>query len=353
MTELTTHQRISRMYEHRDADRVPLFEVPWAATEERWRREGMGDEGYARFFGLDHVVRFTVDNSPRFPTGVLENADDHVVFVNPWGATMKYIKSQSAVGLIDATVKTKEDWLPARERMTPADDRIPWDLLRSRWARWREQGAWIVATDWFGFDVTHSWFIGTERELVAMAEDPDWCRDMWQTEQELNLALLERVWQAGYRFDELLWYDDMGYKQNQFFSLRMYRDLLKPFHQRAIDWAHAHGIKAYMHSCGDIRPFIPELVEMGLDGLNPLEVKAGVDPLDVKRVYGDRLMLHGGFDAVLWDDVERMEEAVRRDLPGLMRDGGYIFATDHSTPVNVSLTDFRRIVEVAKAVGRY
>jgi uroporphyrinogen decarboxylase len=164
---------------------------------------------------------------------------------------------------------------------------------------------------------------------------------------------LDRVWDAGYQFDELRWYDDMGYKQNQFFSLKMYRELLKPFHQKAVDWAHAKGIRAYLHSCGDIRPFIPELVEMGLDGLNPLEVKAGVDPLAVKREFGDRLLLHGGFNALLWNDVEEMEAAVRGDLPVLMEGGGYIFATDHSTPSNVSLQDFRRIVQVVKEVGRY
>ena len=58
----------------------------------------------------------------------------------------------------------------------------------------------------------------------------------------------------------------------------MYRKLLKPFHQRAIEWAHAKGIKAHLHSCGDVRPFVPELIAIGLDALNPLEVKAGMDP---------------------------------------------------------------------------
>ncbi len=176
---------------------------------------------------------------------------------------------------------------------------------------------------------------------------------MWRTEQDLSFALLDRMWDAGYQFDEILFYDDMGYKQNQFFSLRTYRQLLKPIHQRAVDWAHAKGIKAYLHSCGDIRPFIPDLAEMGLDALNPLEVKAGIDPLAVKKEYGDRLLLHGGFDALLWDDVDRMEATVRENLPVLMQNGGYIFATDHSTPDNVSLEAFKRIVDVVKEVGRY
>ena len=354
MSEMTTHERVGRMYQRRGADRVPLYETLWPSTRERWRREGMGDADYVDYFGLDRIVDLPVDNSPRFPTRVLEQTEDHIVFTNAWGATMMDWKHQASVpALIDVTVKTPDDWLKAKERMTPSDDRIPWEYLEREWRRWRKRGAWIGGLGWFGFDVTHAWFIGTERELLALAENPEWCVDMWRTEQDLNFALLDRVWDAGYQFDELRWYDDMGYKQNQFFSLKMYRELLRPIHQKAIDWAHAKGIRAYLHSCGDIRPFIPDLVEMGLDGLNPLEVKAGVDPLAVKREFGDRLLLHGGFNALLWDDVDEMEAAIRRDLPVLKEGGGYVFATDHSTPSNVSLQDFKRIVQVVKDVGRY
>jgi uroporphyrinogen decarboxylase len=350
---MTANERISLMYQHREADRVPIFEIPWGSTLHRWRKEGLRTGDYVQELGLDPVIQFTVDNSPRFPLRVVEDAGDTVIAVNGWGATMKYIKSQSSVGLIDAQVKTKDDWLKAKERMTPRDDRIPWDYLKTNWATWKKQGAWLKAAALFGFDITHTWFIGSERELLAIAEDPEWCSDMWRTEQDLCFTLLDRLWGAGYEFDELFWYDDMGYKFNQFFSLATYRRLLKPFHQKAIDWAHAKGIKAYLHSCGDIRPFIPDLVEMGLDGLEPLEVKAGIDPLAVKRQFGDRLLLHGGINAVLWDDVDEMEVAVRANLPGLMQNGGYVFGTDHTTPNNVGLDAFKRIVDVVKEVGRY
>ena len=64
-------------------------------------------------------------------------------------------------------------------------------------------------------------------------------------------------------------------------------------------------------------------------------VQAGVDPLAVKRDYGERLLLHGGFNALLWYDVDQLEATVRQWLPELKAGGGYIFATDHSTPSNV------------------
>jgi uroporphyrinogen decarboxylase len=145
----------------------------------------------------------------------------------------------------------------------------------------------------------------------------------------------------------------MGYKQNQFFSKRMYRSLLKPFHQKAIEWAHAKGIKAHLHSCGDIRPFIPDLVDMGLDALNPLEVKAGMDPRQLKQQYGRDLVLHGGINAVLWDQPDAIRAEMEAVLPVLKENGGYIFSSDHSVPSTVSLEDFRRIITLARELGSY
>lgn len=353
---LTSRERFRRMYAHQEADRIPIIDDPWAATIERWQREGMpADVSYVEYFGLDRFVggAFT-DNSPRYPGEVLSETEDEVVYTSSWGVTMKQWKhAASTPEFLDHTIKGPDAWRAAKERIQPTRDRVDWARLRQHYKTWREQGAWICPTVWFGFDVTHSWMVGTERVLLALAEDPEWIVDMWRTELETDLALLQMAWDEGYTFDALMWYDDMGYKQHQFFSMRMYRSLLKPFHQQAIDWAHAHGIPAHLHSCGDIRPLVPELVNMGLDGLNPLEVKAGMDPLALKAEFGDRLTLHGGVNAVLYDQPEAIRAEMEAVIPTLKENGGYIFSSDHSVPSSVSLEDFRGIVELAKELGKY
>ncbi|MCL2666063.1 MAG: uroporphyrinogen decarboxylase family protein, partial [Defluviitaleaceae bacterium] len=93
--------------------------------------------------------------------------------------------------------------------------------------------------------------------------------------------------------------------------------------------------------------------EMGLDALNPIEVKAGNDPLAIKKQYGDKLLLHGGVNAVLWDDTEAITEEIKRVLPGLKENGGYIFGSDHSIPSAVSLENFRHIIDTVKKYGGY
>jgi uroporphyrinogen decarboxylase len=352
---MTTRERMSRMFAHQEADRIPITDSPWRSTIDRWHREGMPEGvSFTDYFGLDRFESIRVDTSPRYPVGVVSETDEYVVATTAWGATQKSFKKRtSSVDFLDYVIKDPDAWREAKERMTPSKDRIPWEHLQRNYRKWREAGSWIDAGLFFGFDVTHARVVGTDRLLIAMAEDPEWVREMFGTMLELNLTLLDMVWDAGYEFDAVQWPDDMGYKHSQFFSIGMYRDLLKPFHARAVEWAHAKGIKAHLHSCGDVNPFVPELIEIGMDGLNPLEVKAGMDPVDLKAKYGDTLLFKGGLNALLYEEPEAMLETVRRVVPAMMEHGGYVFATDHSVPDNVSLEFFKQMVELVKEIGAY
>ena len=355
MAELTTHERMTRMYGHEEADRVPITDTPWAATIERWQGEGL-PEGmpFQDYFGLDRFVSIKADNSPRYPEKVIEQTEEYTIWTTKWGATLKNWRHAGGVPeFLDFAITGPEKWAQAKARMKPSRDRIDWNALRQSYKRWREQGAWISADFWFGFDVTHSWTVGTERLLMAMATDPDWVVDMFNTFLDVDIALFEMVWQEGYHFDEIHWPDDMGYKQSQFFSRAMYRELLKPVHKRAADWAHAKEVKVQLHSCGYVEPLIPDLLEVGIDMLNPLEVKAGMDPPVLKAKYGDRMAFHGGLNAVLFDDMDKMAEQMRAVIPVMKQNGGYCISSDHSVPQSVSLDDFRRFVELAKELGSY
>ena len=355
MAEMTSRQRFARMFEHRQADRVPIIDGPWGATIERWHREGMPqDVSFVDYFGLDKTAGIGVDNSPRLPARTIEETDEYRIYTTRWGATQKDWKhAASTPEFLDFTITGPDAWRQAKKRMTPTRDRVNWDHLKANYPTWRQEGRWIEAGLWFGFDVTHAWMVGTERFLMAMATDPEWCMDIFAHMLDLDIALFEMVLAAGYTFDAVRWPDDMGYKYNQFFSLEMYRRLVKPAHRRAIEWAHSKGAKAILHSCGDVNPFVPELIEIGLDGLNPLEVKAGMDPIHLKKTYGRRLVLHGGINAVLWDDPEAIEAEMCRLVPVLKESGGYIFSSDHSVPSSVGLEDFRRVVNLAKELGSY
>ncbi len=355
VSEMTSHERFKRMFEHREADRIPIIDDPWAATIERWQKEGMpADTSFVDFFGLDKHVVVGVDTSPRYEQKVIEETDKYVITTSPWGVTSKNWKHMASTPeFLDFTIVDPETWKSAKARMTPTRDRIDWAWLTKNYPTFRKEGYWLSLQPWFGFDITHSWTVGTERVLFAIAEDPEWLMDMFDHELTMALSLFEIMLREGYEFDSLFWPDDMGYKHSQFFSIPTYRRMLKPYHKRAVEWAHAHGMKAHLHSCGDVNPFIPELIDIGMDALNPLEVKAGMDPLHIKKAYGDKLVLHGGINALLYEDTEALVAEIERVVPTMKQNGGYILSSDHSVPSNMSLADFRRFVDLGHKLGSY
>ncbi len=355
MKELTCYERMKCVYEHREGDRIPFFDGPWAATVERWHKEGMPKEmAWQDYFGVDKAAGIGADNSPRYECKTIEENDEYRIFTTQWGATLKDFKHSATVPeFISFTVTSREKWEEAKKRMTPSMDRVDWKSLKENYKKWRKEGLWVGAHFWFGFDVSHSWMVGTEQFLLWLVEDPELCVDIFNTYLDVDIALFQKIWDEGYRFDGIGWPDDMGYKHNQFFSLPMYRELLKPVHKRAADWAHAKGLKVSLHSCGDVNPLIPDLIEIGIDLLNPLEVKAGMDPIHIKKTYGDRLALHGGINALNWSKPDVIREEISRVVPFMKQNGGYIFGSDHSIPSDVSLKDMKEIVALVKEAGKY
>ena len=352
---MNSWERIKRMYEHREADRVPILDDPWAGTIRRWVREGMpAGMDWEDYFGADKIGVINVDISPRFEEKILEENDRWYIATSQWGVTMKHFKEEdSTPEFLDYRVVDADSWAEAKARMTLDDDRIPWKMLKENFPKWRAEGRWIRAVFWFGFDVTHSWMMGTENLLIAMMEEPELAEDMFDTYLSRTTALYDRLWDAGYHFDEMFWYDDMGYKGTTFFSPAMYRNLLQPYHKRAVKWAHDHGIVAQLHSCGDIMAIVPDVVATGVDALNPLEVKAGMDVLKLKKEYGDRLVFRGGINAVNWNNTEAILAEINEKVPILKENGGFIFSSDHSIPNSVSLENMRLIMEEIKRVGKY
>jgi uroporphyrinogen decarboxylase len=295
-----------------------------------------------------------IDSSPRFQAEVIEETGTYRIERDIWGVTKKNFRPVSTTPLyLDFAIRDRETWAAAKDCMTPERDRINWQYLERNYRTWRAEGAWIYVTPWFGYDIVNARMCGTETVLIAMMDDPDWVVDMFHHGCDLSLALLDEMWAQGYTFDELMWFDDMAYRSGMMFSKRMWREMLMPYQQRVIDWAHAHGIKAHLHCCGDINTLIPALIEMGLDALNPLEVKAGMDPAWVKATYGSDLVLRGGCNAMLWGDWEKAEADIRRLLPVMMEGGGYVFASDHSIPDYTEMETYRRIVGLAREMGVY
>ena len=356
MVQLTERERILRTYRHQEIDRIAMCDTAWAGTVKRWQREGLPlGVDWRDYFGFDKPVFFCTDNSPRFACKTLEQTERYTVATTKWGATQRRFNDlDSTPENLNYFYCDSHRWEEAKAAMlTYHEDRIPWKDLKENYPRWRAEGRFLQLRLWFGFDVAHSHMIGTENFLVGMYEEPEWVTDAFDTYLTTTLDLAQRVLDAGYEFDGVFWYDDMGYKGAPFFSPTAYRELLKPFHKRAVDWAHERGMVTEMHSCGFIEPLLADVVETGVEMLNPLEIKAGMDPFRLKAQYGDKLAFHGGINAQLWDDIDKVKAEMERIIPSMKEGGGYMFASDHSIPNSVSFENMKEISALAHKLGKY
>jgi uroporphyrinogen decarboxylase len=109
------------------------------------------------------------------------------------------------------------------------------------------------------------------------------------------------------------------------------------------------------NSCGNVKELIPYFIEDGLDCLQPLEVKAGMNLLELKREFGDKLAFMGGIDvrAMANPDPRVIEKEISGKILEAKKNGGYIYHSDHSVPNNVSLKQYLRVIKLVQEYGTF
>jgi uroporphyrinogen decarboxylase len=153
--------------------------------------------------------------------------------------------------------------------------------------------------------------------------------------------------------------DDLGSELTPLISPEMYRALIKPRHKRLLDCIHENTrAKVFFHSCGAIRPLIPDLIEVGVDILNPVQVSAaGMDSAALKRDFGSEMTFWGGgvdTQRVLSrQGVEAVRTDVRRRLDDLMPGGGFVFAPVHNIQGDVPAENIMAMLETLQEYGVY
>ncbi len=352
---MTSRERITAVINHEQPDRIPMHDSPWASTLVRWRKEGLPeDQSPAQFFGWDTWARLSVDLSPRYEAGLVEETDEYIIEKSPWGETSRRWKHRASVPeFLDFRIKDRDAWAEARERMDLAEDRVAWEALELNYPKWLEQGAFIEYSIWGpGYDVWANRVVGTERFLMALVTDPDWCREMQVFAAERAIYFGDMMLERGYDFDGIRIPDDLGYRNGLLMSPKAFDYCIRPAHEILCDWAKERGKICWLHSCGNVMALIPRFMEIGWDVLNPLEIKAGMDPLGLKQEF-PQLTLEGGIDVRTMLDLDDMRRELEAKIPVLMEGGGYIYHSDHSVPDDVSFENYCTLMEIVREIGAY
>lgn len=151
---------------------------------------------------------------------------------------------------------------------------------------------------------------------------------------------------------------DHGMQDRPLIRLETYREFFKPHYKRLFDAVKqvAPQTKIWLHSCGSVRDYIPEFIDMGVDVLNSLQPKAvGMDSAELKRDFGNDIVFHGGLDIQggINGTVQEAIDETRRCLDAFMESGGYVFSPSNHFMEDVSLENFYAVYETARTYGKY
>lgn len=175
---------------------------------------------------------------------------------------------------------------------------------------------------------------GMEQFFMDMAMSPDLPRYIMDRLTDLYVENTRRLLaQVGDRLDMVYFYDDVASQQNLLMSRSMWESFIRPCHARIIDAVKPYGAKIMYHSDGAMRALIPDLIELGVDVLNPVQADAkGMEPEGLKADFGDRLCFHGGIDIIKTlpqGTPGEVQHEVRERIRVLGQNGGYILASSH------------------------
>lgn len=183
---------------------------------------------------------------------------------------------------------------------------------------------------------------GMAQFLMDMVGDPDIPRYIMERLTEVHVENTRRVLDlVGDRLDMVYIYDDIAGQDNLLMSKKMWEQQIRPHHKKIIEVAQQHQVPIMYHTDGAAYQLIPDLIDLGIDVLNPIQADApGMEPEKLKKEFGEQLSFHGGIDIIKTlpegsiNDV-RAEVLERKRVLGA--DGGYIMASSHHIQVDTPL----------------
>ena len=202
------------------------------------------------------------------------------------------------------------------------------------------------------------WMCGFDEFLYRIAAEPEFVEKFFEKVLDYQKKVLKQYYG---RIGKYIHYtssgDDYATQNAPFVSPGMFRDYIKPYFQERIRYTKELTDAYYLHhSCGSVYMLLDDLIDSGVEILNPIQPKAkDMGPERLKSEFGDRIVFHGGIDTqelLPFLDEQRIREEVAKTIDIMIRDGGYIFAAAHNIQEDVAPEKLTVMLETARKAGK-
>lgn len=364
--------RMNKTLRHEEPDRVPISDFFWGAFIARWRKELHlpEDTDIYKYYDLDWIV--TVPNmDPHIKSfDIMAESPDRITVKTGFEAVIKKNLADPMPAFLYFETDTIEK-LTAFQFDDPCDPRRFFCSGDNQIAGIgdgfvRNSPAWLdtVKSLYPDFPVYGSvcegqemlWrMIGSENVMLWLLMYPEELAAFMDRLQHFILGVTEaQIKAADGMLDGMVIWGDVAYVRDLFFSPELWRRFFKPIVKAVVEICHRHHLPVIYHGCGNVRRIFPEFIDLGVDSYNPLECKAGMDVIELRKEYGHKIGFCGNLDVRIWANGSR-EEIKKMVLTKLnvAKGGGYIVQSDHSVPSNVSGANYDYVVKLVREFGKY
>jgi len=369
---ITKLDRLNRALRHQEPDRVPISDFFWGSFIQRWRRELQLPEDANPYYHYDLDWIVTVPNmDPKIrPFETLKEDAEEVVVQTGFGAIMRKKFDFPMPESLGWETETLEE-LERFEFDDPYDPRRYFQAGDNHIAGVgdgfeRNSPAWIetvrkLRPDFpvYGSMIECSEFltraIGQENTMLWIGLYPERMGAAINRVGRFYLDCLKAQIQAADGLvDGMVIWGDVAYKNSLFVAPDYWRKYFRPWVAAMLDECHAHQLPVIYHGCGNVSLILEDFIQIGLESYNPLEAKAGMDCVQLRRRYGHRLGFCGNSDVRVWEtgDRDKIRQEVLRKL-NAAKGGGLIFQSDHSVTSSVSGATYDYIVQLVREYGTY
>jgi len=365
-------ERMNKALNHEEPDQVPISDFFWGSFINRWRQELNlpGDANPYYYYNLDWIVTMPNMDPKIQPFETIKEDDTEVIVKTGFLTTMRKKFDFPMPEFISWDLDTIEK-LEGFDFDDPYDKRRYFEAGDNQIAGVgdgfeRNSPAWIETVKKLrpDFPVYGSMIecsecltrlIGQENTLFWMGMYPDQFGGQINRIGQFYLNCMKaQIEAANGLLDGMVIWGDVAYSQTMLFDPEYWRTYFKPWVKAMIEECHKNNLPVIYHGCGNVELIFEDFIEMDLDAYNPLEVKAGMDAVDLKKRYGKKIAYCGNSNIQVWEtgDKELIRKEVLRKL-NTAKGGGFIFQSDHSVSSDVSGHTYDYIVKLVREYGKY
>lgn len=360
---MTPKERFLNTLNYRPVDRRPVYLAwAWFDTMARWHREGLPADvtdihEYLGVVEYTYKVRNITPAAgifPDYPVKVLREDEQFVYRTDRYGRTVKEFKDHSSFPeWLEFPVKSGAGLRRLMDEhfdVENLDARFPADWLGQ--VRDAEARGDVLMIDGGCYYWTLRSIAGIDGAGYLLYDEPGLVGELFERYHTVVMEGLRRAVKVTC-VDMIGFGEDFAFKNGPLISPAMFREMILPYYKKAMDFAHAHGIRLTWHdSDGDYRLLLPDMLAAGVNSTCPCEVASGMEPAGLRRQFGRDLRIGGGFDKRIIPAGRRAVAAEFARLRPVVEEGGYIPGIDHSIPADVSYDNYRDYVdELIKATA--